>query len=99
MRKALSPVLFQDGELDTNRWQRDPVAKAAPSESARRKKRTKKTDDGWPVHSLRTLLCEMGTRCKNTCRAGEGKNAIHFEQLTELSAFQRHVFELLEVKP
>ena len=98
MRKALSPVLFQDDELDAARWQRDPVAKAETSESARQKKRMKKTDDGWPVHSLRTLLNELGTRCKNSCRAGEDKTAIRFEQLTEPSAFQQHVFELLELK-
>lgn len=99
MRKALSPVLFQDTELDTARWERDPVAKAQPSASARRKKRTKATEDGWPVHSLRTLLNELGTRCKNTCRAGEGKNTFHFQQLTELSPFQQHVFDLLKINP
>jgi transposase len=97
MRKALSPVLFQDDELDEARWQRDPVAKAEPSESARQKKGTKKTDDGWPVHSLRTLLNDLGTRCKNTCRAGEGKTEIRFEQLTEASSFQQHVFDLLKL--
>ena len=99
MRKALSPVLFQDDELDAARWQRDPVAKAEASESVRKKKRTKKTDDGWPVHSLRTLLKDLGTRCKNTCRTGQGKTTIRFEQLTELTTFQQHVFTLLEVKP
>ena len=81
MRKALSPVLFQDEELDAARWQRDPVAKAEASESVRQKKGTKKIVDGWPVHSLRTLLNDLGTRCKNTCRAGEDKTAIRFEQL------------------
>ena len=35
LRKALSPALFQDDELDVNRWTRDPVAKAKPSESVR----------------------------------------------------------------
>jgi transposase len=99
MRKALSPVLFQDSELDTARWERDPVAKATPSQSAQAKKRAKKTDDGWLVHSLRTLMTDLATRCKNTCRTGEGKSAIRFEQLTELSPFQRHVFDLLEIKP
>ncbi len=98
MRKSLSPVLFQDDELDAARWQRDPVAKAEASESARKKKRTKKTDDGWPVHSLRTLLNDLGTRCKNTCRAGEAKTAIRFEQLTEATSFQQHVFDLLKLK-
>ena len=99
MRKALSPVLFQDSELDTARWERDPVAKAGPSRSAREKKNTKTTEEGWPVHSLRTLLNELGTRCKNTCRAGEGKNKIRFQQLTELTPFQQHVFNLLKVNP
>jgi len=99
LRKALSSVLFQDDQLDAARWTRDPVAKAEPSESAREKKRAKKTEDGWPVHSLRTLINELGTRCKNTCRAGEGKHTICFEQLTETSPFQQHVFGLLGIKP
>jgi len=99
MRKALSPVLFQDDELDEDRWRRDPVAKAEASQSVREKKRAKKTIDGWPVHSLTTLLSELGTRCKNTCRAGEGKQPLRFEQLTETSPFQQHVFDLLQLKP
>jgi transposase len=99
MRKTLSPVLFQDDQLDAARWQRDPVAKAEASESVRKKKCAKKTNDGWPVHSLRTLLNELGTRCKNTCRAGQGKQALRFEQLTEASPFQQHVFGLLELTP
>ncbi len=99
MRKALSPVLFQDDELDDDRWTRDPVAKAEPSHSAREKKSAKKTDEGWPVHSLRTLLTDLATRCKNTCRAGEGKTELRFEQLTEATPFQAHVFDLLGIKP
>jgi hypothetical protein len=74
------------------------LAKAAPSQSAREKKAAKKTDDGWPVHSVRTILTELGTRCKNTCRTGEGKNVIRFEQLTEASPFHQHVLGLLEIK-
>jgi len=98
LRKALSPVLFQDDELDADRWTRDPVARAEASESAKAKKSTRKTADGWPVHSLRSLLADMATLCRNTCRAGEGKTAVQFEQLTEATAFQQHVFTLLGVK-
>ena len=98
MRKALSPVLFQDDELDADRWTRDPVAKAEPSQSARRKKSAQQTDDGWPVHSLDTLLADLATRCRNTCRAGEGKTAIRFEQVTEFTPFQEHVVGLLGLK-
>lgn len=99
MKKALSPVLFQDDQLDTDRWTRDPVAKAHPSESAKKKKRTRTTDDNWPVHSFNTLLTELATRCKNTCRAGEGKTTIRFDQLTEPTPFQKHVLDLLGLKP
>lgn len=99
LRKALSSVLFEDDELDAVRWKRDPVAKAEPSESAREKKRTKKTADGWPVHSLHTLLNELATRCKNTCRTGEGKTQLRFELLTEATPFQTHIFGLLERGP
>ena len=97
--RALSPVLFQDDQLQDARWTRDAVAKAEPSENARRKKRTRKTADGWPVHSLSTLLTDLATRCKNTCRGGQGKTAIRFEQLTEPTPFQSHVFGLLGIKP
>ena len=99
MRKALSPLLFQDDELEGARRTRDAVAKAEPSESAREKKQAKKTAGGWPVHSLASLLTDLATRCKNTCRAGEGKTAIRFSQLTELTPFQAHVFDLLGIKP
>ena len=90
---------LQDDDLDAARWTRDPVARAEPSESARAKKRTKTTDDGWPGQSLRTVLSALGTRCKNTCRAATGKNVLRFEQLTETSPFQQHVFSLLGLTP
>ena len=98
MRKALTPVLFQDDELDVARWVRDPVAPAQPSQTVQKKKKTKKTHDGWPVHSYQTLLNELATRCKNTCRVGEDKNLARFTQLTEPTAFQRHVLGLLGLK-
>lgn len=99
MRKALSPVLFQDDELDASRWTRNAVTKAEPSESVRAKKRSKITPDGWPVHSFGSLLVDLATRCKNICRTGEGKTTIRFDQLTEATPFQIHVFDLLGIKP
>ena len=99
MRKDLAPVLFQDEELEQARWRRDPVAKAEASQSAKQKKADKQTKDGWPVHSLRSLLSDLATRCKNTCRTGVGKQAMRFTTLTEPTAFQRHVLELLSPKP
>ena len=99
MRRDLAPVLFQDEELDDARWSRDPVAKAEASQSAKDKKKSKMTEDGWPVHSWQTLLAQMATRTQNQCRAGEGKNTIQFELLAEPTPFQRHVFGLAGVQP
>jgi len=98
LRKALAPVLFEDEELDNARWTRDPVAKAQPGETVRKKKRNKHTADGWPVHSLQSHMNELATRCKNTCRAGQGKNVARFTTLTEPTDFQRHVFGLLALR-
>ena len=97
MRKALSSVLFQDEELDADRWTRDAVAKAQSSQTVQAKKLTKRTPEGWPVHSFETLLKNLATRCRNTCRTGEGKTRIQFDQLTEPTPFQSHVFKLLEL--
>ncbi len=99
MRRALAPVLFQDEELESARWERDPVAKAEASPSVRRKKRKKTTPDGWPVHSFASLLTDLATRCRNTCRAGQGKKTLRFDQLTEPTPFQEHVLGLLELRP
>lgn len=99
MRRALAPVLFEDEDLEDERWSRDPVAKAVASATAQRKKREKKTPDAWPVHSFSSLLAELATRCRNTCRAGKGAQSLHFDQLTEPTPFQEYVFELLELKP
>lgn len=99
IRKALVSALYEDEELAHQRWTRHPVDKAQPSETALEKKRTKTTADGWQVHSFATVLAEMGTRCRNACRSGEGKNAIRFGQITEPTPYQQHIFKLLGLKP
>jgi len=98
MRKALAPVLFQDEELDDARWSRDPVAKAEPSQSVKRKKATRMTPDGWPVQSFQTLIKNLGTRCRNRCRAGDDKAHVTFHEITQPTPFQTHIFELLDLK-
>lgn len=98
LRQALAPVLFQDEELPTDRWTRQPVAKVQPGQKVQQKKRTKQTPDGQPVHSLHTLLDDLATRCKNTCRVGQQEDAGRFITLTETTPFQRHVFGLLGLK-
>jgi transposase len=98
MRKQLAPVLFQDAGLDDRRWSRDPVAKVEPNRETQRKKQTRISAEGYPVHSFDSLLADLGTRCRNVCRAGEGKDVIRFTTITEPTDFQRNVFRLLGVK-
>lgn len=46
----------------------DPVARAPRSSSAKQKDATHLTAQGWPVHSFRTLLDDLGGIVRNTCR-------------------------------
>lgn len=106
MRGALAPLLFDDEELPEARKRRDPVKPAEPSASAQHKKRTRETAEGLPVHSFRTLLAELGTRCRCTCRMkaavsedrGEEPSPT-FDCLTEPTALQARALELLELFP
>jgi transposase len=94
MRQALAPLLFHDEELVVDRLQRDPVAPAQPSESVRRKKATRVTEDGMPLHSFQTLLAELGTRCRNTAHL-KIDQARSLQIVTEFSPFQARAFQLL----
>jgi len=95
MRRALSSLLFDDEELTANRKTRDPVAKAEPSRSARRKKVRRATPDGLPVHSFDTLLKELGTLCRNRCRIQADPSGSTFTQDTQPTQLQARVFQLL----
>jgi hypothetical protein len=53
-------MLFDDHDRPAGEALRSsPVAKAQPSPAARRKAKTKRTDDGLPVHSFRSLLADL----------------------------------------
>lgn len=95
MRKALAPLLFQDEELSQDRMRRDPVAPAEASASAKAKKANRVNSDGVPVHSFETLLRELATRCRNTCRIPADPTSTPFQQLTEPTPFQTRTFQLL----
>ncbi len=95
MRKALAPLLFDDEELDGDRTRRDPVAAAQASLSAKKKKVQRRTPDGFEVHSFRTLLQVLGTRCRNLCQIPSGPKGVSFHQLTELTPIQARAFQLL----
>lgn len=67
MREAWRPLLFADTERE-RRAERDPVAPATRSDAALEKLATKTLPNGSPAHSFRTLLNELGTIVRNTCR-------------------------------
>ena len=95
MRKALAPLLYEDEEIEKLRKTRDPVTQAEPSDSAKAKKKKRITTDGLPVHSFRTLLETLGTRCKNRCRLIGGSEDAFFIQYTKHSKLQKKAFGLL----
>jgi hypothetical protein len=97
LRKAWEPLLFEDEELAADRQRRDPVAPAQPSRSARRKKREHVSALGLPVHSFRTLLAHLGTRCRNTCVATGDPTGMPFYQVTEADALQAEATRLIKM--
>ena len=98
MRERLQGVLFEDEYREEVENQRESVVAPAPrSQQAKDKETTKRTQDDWPVHSLRTLLEDMGTLCQNKVRVGpEGTGT--FTARTQPTAFQAQVFKLANVQ-
>src|SRR5208283_1466733 len=97
LRKAWAPLLFADEELEEDRATRDPVKPATSSAAAKAKKKTRKNAAGREVHSFRTLLAELATRCRNTCQVTAASTAASFEQLTEATPLQSEAMQLLGV--
>jgi hypothetical protein len=96
MRQALAPVLFDDHDRAAGEALRSsPVAKAEPSPAAKRKAKKKRTDDGQPVHSFRTLLADLATLTRNTVRCGKAPEMTLLARATEI---QQRAFDLLGVK-
>lgn len=99
MRKALAPLLFDDEQREEERQKRDPVAPAKPSPSAKRKKTTRRTPEGLPVHSFGTLLQELATRCRHQCRVKSDPTMPLIRRLTQPTPLQQRAFELLRLYP
>jgi hypothetical protein len=72
------------------------VAKATVSPAAKRKAASKRTDEGHPVHSFRTLLTDLATLTRNTVRFGTD---LQTTVLATPTTLQKHAFNLLEVSP
>ncbi len=98
MRRRLAPLLFDDEDrAGAEAARASVVAPARGSESARRKARRKRTDEGRPVHSFRTLLRDLATVTRNRV-VPRLPGAQPFETLTRPTELQREVFRLLGVR-
>ena len=97
MRRAWAPLLFADEEVEADREARDPVAPAEPSDSAREKRKTKRTQAGYPAQSFRSLMAHLGTRCRVTYRVGPASSTVTYQQTPEPTALQAEALRLLEL--
>jgi transposase len=96
MQQALAPLLFVD---ETPPDRPDPVAPAPRSDAAKRKDQTKRTPDGHPVQSFRTLLASLSTLVKNRVIPRGGDPRAAFEMITQPTPLQEHAFALLGISP
>jgi len=96
MREAWRALMFADPEPSA-KAARDPVAPAQRTPAALHKIRCRRLDDGTPVHSFPTLMAELSTLVRNTCRVpGAATDAPGFEVLTTPTPAQRRALDLIE---
>jgi len=97
MMEAWRPLLYADEDQKAKDL-RDPVAPAKRSDSAMKKVRTKRLDDGSRVYSFRSLLGHLGAIVRATCRcAGERDKSATFTMITRRNPKQQKAFDLLTV--
>ena len=96
MREAWRELMFADTDQQAKAT-RDPVAPAKRSAAAQAKAATHTLDDGTPAHSFASLLAELSTLVRNTCRTpGADPDAPTFEVLTTPNVKQARALELID---
>ena len=97
MRQALKPILFDDHDRPgADAARTSIVAKAKRSKAADGKAAAKRTKDGLPVHSFRSLIGDLATVTRNTM-AMVGQADATFTLYPQLTPVQARAFQLLEV--
>ena len=95
MREAWRELMFADTEAQAKAT-RDPVAPAKRSKKALAKVASHTLDDGTPAHSFSTLLAELATIVRNTCRTPHAApDTPSFAVLTTPNAKQQRALELI----
>jgi len=96
MREAWRELMFADTDQQA-KVTRDPVAPATRSKAALTKVSRHILNDGTPAHSFCTLMAELATIVRNTCRTPHaGENAPTFEVITSPNSKQQRALELLQ---
>ncbi len=96
MREAWRELMFADTDQHA-KTTRDPVAPAKRSKAALAKAARRTLEDGTPVHSFATLLGELATIVRNTCRTPSARPASPtFEVLTTPNTKQQRALELIQ---
>ena len=92
-------VYSEDDDRESVRARRiSPVDSACVSESARAKADTKRTPDGPPVHSMTTLLADLGTLALNHASL-PGRPDSKFALASDPTELQARACELLVMDP
>jgi hypothetical protein len=96
MREAWRELMFAD--VDTQaKAVRDPVAPAKRSKAALDKVASHTLDDGTSAHSFSTLMAELATIVRNTCRTpNAAPDTPTFEVITTPNAKQQRALNLIE---
>ncbi|WP_297444399.1 IS1634 family transposase [Acidiferrobacter sp.] len=95
MREAWRELLFAD-EDQAAKATRDPVAPAERSAGAKAKVARRHHEDGTPIHSFQTLLTDLATIVRNTCRTSAEEDAPTFTVTTQSSPLQRRAMDLID---
>jgi transposase len=99
MRQRLAPMLYDDADKEAAEALRSSiVAKAQRSPSAIAKETYGTTPDGFPVHSLQSLLIDLATMAQNTVVTALSAN-YEFTLHTRPTPIQQKAFDLLGINP
>src|ERR1700732_5329502 len=99
MRAPLTPILFDDDDPTAAAGERASiVAPAQPSPGALRKRASKLTAHGGPVHSFHSLLRDLAT-CTINEMTTTLNDAYRFALVATPTPTQAQAFNLLDVDP
>jgi hypothetical protein len=94
---SAGPILFEDDDKPAGEELRSSVvAPAQRSPRAEAKALSKKTSDGEPVHSFKTLLRELATVVKNRVQP-KAEETLPFDITTIPTSLQKRAIDLLKI--